>query len=161
MPPIPPNKVLRWPLFMIIKTWASLGFFGLIGQFRVHEFLVQAFLDLHYWCGWLRWYPNPDATLLRGWIWFSPIVNPLLHLISLYVYCFITLYKLDVTSWSFGTALSSGPRVLRFYTCLLQGVYIAGHSDSDCLRCMVYLYYIEYIEYACYVTIKVIHHRLG
>ena len=29
--------------------------------------------------------------LLRGWIRFSPIVNPLLHLISLYIYCFLSL----------------------------------------------------------------------
>ena len=90
--------------------------------------------------------------LLCRWIQFSPIVNPLLHLISLYAYYFNMLYKLDVTSWSFGTALTFRPWVSRFYTCLHQGVYIAGHYDSDCLRYMVYLYHIEYIKYACYVN---------
>ena len=42
----------------------------------------------------------------------------------LYVYYSIGLQV--VIPWSPGTVLSSGPRVLRFYTCLLQGVYIAG-----------------------------------
>ena len=66
--------------------------------------------------------------------YFADGYDPLLHLISLYVYCFITLYKLDVTSWSVWTTLSSRSSVLRFYSCLLQGVYIAGQSDSDCLH---------------------------
>ena len=92
--------------------------------------ISKVFLD--HWCWWLQRYSNSDATLLRRWIQFNPIVNPLLHLISFYLYYRITIYKLDVTSWSVWTTLSSRPRVLRFYTCLLQGVYIASHSDSDC-----------------------------
>ena len=48
-----------------------------------------------------------------------------------------------------GTALNSGPHVGGLYTCLLQGVCIAGQSDSVCLHWMVCLYDIEY---ACYVT---------
>ena len=85
--------------------------------------------------------------LLHGWIRFSPIVS-LLHLIShtfiiQYVYkfrcCFLELRngtELWATCW-------------RFYTCLPQGVCIAGPSNSVCLHYVVYLYYIEY---ACYVN---------
>ena len=81
-------------------------------------------------------------TLLRRWIRFSPIVNPL-YLIS-YTFIIQYVYKLDVIPWSSGTATC-----WRFYTCLPQGVCIAGPSNSVCLHYVVYLYYIEY---ACYVN---------
>ena len=67
------------------------------------------------------------STLLRGWIQFSPIVNPL-YLIS-YTFIIQYVYKLDVIPWSSGTGLSAGHCVLRFYTCLPQGVNIAGQSE--------------------------------
>ena len=84
--------------------------------------------------------------LLHGWIRFSPIVS-LLHLISYsliiqYVYkfrcCFLELRngtELWATCW-------------RFYTCLSQGVYIAGQSNLVCLHYIVCSYNIGY---KCYV----------
>ena len=42
----------------------------------------------------------------------------------LFVYYSIRLQV--VIPWSPGTVLSTGARVWRFYTCLLQGAYIAG-----------------------------------
>ena len=90
------------------------------------------------------------SMLLCGWIRLSPIVN-LLYLIS---YMFIIQYvytfkSSDVIPWSSGTGLRALLRVLRFYTCLPLGAYIAGQSDPVCLQQTVCSYNIGY---ACYVT---------
>ena len=47
--------------------------------------------------------------LLRGWIQFSPIINPL-YLIS-YMFIIQYVYELDVIPWSSGMGLNSEPRV--------------------------------------------------
>ena len=62
------------------------------------------------------------ATSLRGWIRLSPIVNPVI-LNILFVY---SIRLQVVIPWSPQAVLKTGPRGSSFYTCLLQGVYIAG-----------------------------------
>ena len=59
--------------------------------------------------------------LLRGWIRFSRIVNPL-YLIS-YMFIIQYVYKLDVIPWSSETALNSVPRV-GFFILVYPKVYV-------------------------------------
>ena len=63
-----------------------------------------------------------DSGDIRGWIRLSPIVNPFI-LNILFVY---SIRLQVVIPWSPQAVLKTGPRVSSFYTCLLQGVYIAG-----------------------------------
>ena len=62
------------------------------------------------------------ATLLRGWIQLSPIVDPFI-LNILFVY---SIRLQVVIPWSPQAVLKTGPRVSSFYACLLQGACIAG-----------------------------------
>ena len=66
----------------------------------------------------------PIAMLLRGWIRLSPIVDPFILNILFVYYHSIRLQV--VIPWSPQAVLKTGPRVSSFYTCLLQGAYIAG-----------------------------------
>ena len=104
------------------------------------------------WCGWLRWYPCPNATLLCGWIRFSPIVNPVLHLIFLYIYCLISLYKFrcyflkrpdntESQPTCFGVFIVVYSKVYTLPVIPIQTVYIHGmfisHSSTSSEHCYV------------------------